>query len=249
MKRWAWRGFGPARWLVLLALLLSGCLQPKRKDDWLLSPPPPSLNPAQFYLLACPDAVDVIFVEHPDLGRRVRVNSEGNIDLGVLGKIRVEGETPAEARANVNFQRAGVSAQEVHVHVAEYNSRKVFLFGQVKGQARAVPYLGPETIVEFLRRTCALTKDSAWNEIHLVRAHLVEGMPPEVIPIDLEAILEHCDERTNIRLQPLDEIYVGEKVSSYVRRHVPTFLMPVYETMLGLVPDRHPERQAELAHP
>jgi len=242
MNAWAWRGFCP----VLMALLLSGCLRPERKDDGLIPPPQNPIKPGKLYTLAYPDVVDIVFADWPDLGETVGITSEGTVDLGVLGKICVEGETLAEARHAI-AERACVSRARVHIQVAEFNSRKIFLFGQVSGEARAVPYQGPETVVELLCRTNALTPDSAWNQIHLVRAHLTEGMPAEIMHIDLDAILQRGDERTNIRVQPLDEIYVGEKPSSYIRRLVPTILKPVFESCVGLVPDSHPDPPRALA--
>ena len=224
-------------WPALLIVLLSGCFRAVRKDDDL-PPPPIAIDPVQIYTLACPDVVEIGFASSPDDAARTSVvNSEGDLDLGSLGKVRIEGMTLTDARQAI-AERAGCSANEVLLRVARYRSRKLFLYGEAAGAVRTIAYRGPETVVDFLRRTQAITSDSAWNEIHLVRSHLAEGAAPEVLRIDLDAILKRNDNRTNVRLQPLDEIYIGEKPASHLRRAIPGFLRPMYDTVVELLPER-----------
>ncbi|HLW66524.1 MAG TPA: polysaccharide biosynthesis/export family protein [Gemmataceae bacterium] len=229
--------FGSRCCPVLLAVLLSGCFRAERRDDDL-PPLPVPVDPAKLYTLACPDVVEISFIDRPDDAiRTAAVNTEGEIDLGSLGKVRVEGMTLADARQAI-AQRVRCAAGEVQIRVAKHRSRKIFLYGEAAGAVRAVSYRGPETVVDLLRRTGAITPDSAWNEIHLVRSHLAEGAAPEVLRIDLDAILQRNDNRTNVRIQPLDEIYIGEKRSAYFRRAIPGFLRPMYDTVVGLIPER-----------
>src|SRR5262249_19596503 len=199
-------------------------------------------EPAKLYTLMCPDVVEVRLANWPaESIQTAAVNSESNIDLGRLGKMRVEGMTISDAQQAI-AARAGVSSNYVDVRVAGYNSRNVLLFGEVIGGARTVSYQGPETVVDVLRRSEALTADAAWNEIHLLRSHLASGSPPEVLRIDLNAILKRGDESTNIRVQPLDEIYIGEKPSAYFRRSVPGFFRPMYDAVVDLLPNRHRDK-------
>jgi len=223
-----------------MAFLLTGCLRSQRSAETVSSTPPPSpVNPSESYTLACPDVIEVLFDHYPGRHSSVPVNPDGTVDLGDLGSIRVDGRTPYEASQAI-AERAHIPINRVQVLVAQHNSRKIFLFGQVTGEAHTVSYEGPETVVELLRRTEALTPDSAWNQVDLVRSHLADGAPAEVFHIDLQAILLHGDDRTNIRVQPLDEIYVGERTSSYFRRLVPTFLKPFYESFLSILPQPNP---------
>ncbi|HEV3142809.1 MAG TPA: polysaccharide biosynthesis/export family protein [Gemmataceae bacterium] len=223
---------------LLFIALLSGCFRAERNDDGLPPPPPVQIDPAKIYTVACPDVVEISFLNRSDDAvRTATINSEGDIDLGTLGKMRIEGMTAAEAQQTI-AEQAGLPVEDVQVGVARYKSRKLFLFGDAAGAARIVSYHGPETVVDVLRRTGALTPDSAWNEIHLVRSHLADGAPSEVLRIDLEAILKRDDNRTNVRVQPLDEIYIGEKPSAHIRRSVPTFLRPLYDAIIDLLPER-----------
>jgi protein involved in polysaccharide export with SLBB domain len=223
--------------VLAAAVLCSGCLSAHKKHDGPPAPPDKLIVPSEVYTLACPDVIEVIFTDRPDLGQIVRVNPDGCVRLVHVGPVPVEGLTVADAAAQI-AERVELPPHKVLVQVVEYGSRQVFLFGQVHGGTRIVDYHGPETVVDLLRRTGGLSPDAAPEEIYVVRALLGEGIPAEVLTVDLDAILRKNDQRTNIRVQPLDEIYVGEKPRSRIERAVPTFLKPLYESVVELIPRR-----------
>src|SRR5262245_29583879 len=223
---------------VLAAVVLcSGCLSTHKKHDGPPTPPDRLIVPSEVYTLACPDVIEVVFADRPDLGQIVRVNPDGCVQLVHVGPIVVEGLTIADAAAQI-AERVELSPHRVLVHVVEYGSRQVFLFGQVHGGTRIVDYHGPETVVDLLKRTGGLSPNAAPEEIYIIRAQLGEGIPAEVLTVDLDAILNKNDQRTNVRVQPLDEIYVGEKSRSRIERTVPTFLRPIYQSIVDLIPHR-----------
>lgn len=225
---------------LMLALLLSqaGCLSAGKRREASTPPLPDyTIVASEVYTLACPDVVEVIFTDRPDFGQLAKIGPDGCIALGPLGNLRIEGLTAIEASSHI-AERVGLPEARVLVQPVEYNSRQVFLFGPARGEQRAVDYRGPETVVDLLKRTGGLSPDAAPDQIFVVRALLGEGIPAEVLTIDLEAILEHNDHRTNVRIQPMDEIYVGEKPRSRIGKAVPTFLKPLYENLVELIPHR-----------
>jgi protein involved in polysaccharide export with SLBB domain len=220
--------------LPLAVALLSGCFCSGKRDD--LPPPPPDqpINAAAVYSLGCPDLIEVTFVDWPDVSHAARIGADGCIPVGTLGRIRVEGGTAAEAAAAI-AQRAQIPARKVRVRVVEYNSRHVLVYSAANGEPRLVDYRGPETVIELLERISGLGMDGAAGEIHVVRAQLGEGIPAEVLPVDLEAILEKHDTRANIRVQPLDSIYIGELPRSWIGRSLPAILRPAYDLAVDLL--------------
>jgi protein involved in polysaccharide export with SLBB domain len=80
---------------------------------------------------------------------------------------------------------------------------------------------GPETVVELLRRTGGLTPQAEPAQVHVVRPNVAVGRRPEVFPVDLEAILMHGDDRSNVVVQPYDHIYVGETRRSVLAKYLP----------------------------
>src|SRR5262249_10600175 len=70
--------------------------------------------------------------------------------------------------------------------------------------------------------------------IQVVRAHVADGKPPEVFDVDLEAIMDKNDQETNIKLQPFDQVYVGQSNSLRIKKCLPPWLRPLYGRIFGL---------------
>jgi len=162
-----------------------------------------------------------------------RIHADGRINLGEAGRPRVDGETALEIVRTV-AEAVGVSPNQVHVAVAEYNSQYLYLFGQVTGLQRTVPYQGPETVVDLLHRVGGLTPGAALHDIRVVRPHVAEGKAPEVFHIDLPAILLRGDPETNVVLEPYDQIHIGQSRRSYFSDCLPPWLRPVYDRACGM---------------
>jgi protein involved in polysaccharide export with SLBB domain len=224
-------------WLGLLLCLPAGCALCRPPLDRAI-PAENGLevrreNVAEAYIVNCPDVLDVAVNAHPELTGQHEIGPDGRIDLGARGRLSVEGRTVADVAALL-AQAAGVSPSGVHVRVAEYRSQQLYLIGQVAGLQRVVPYRGPETVVDLLHRTGGITPGAAPDNVHVNRSRIFEGKPPEVIPIDLQAILLRHDARTNVYLQPQDQIYVGETRRFSISRCIPPWLRPLYETLCGM---------------
>lgn len=222
--------------LLLLTILGGGgCFSLKKATNALPFSSDIPIDPAEVYTLACPDVIQIFGVAPPAQPVVARIGPNGGVELPGLGAIRVEGLTVGEAAAEIARQ-ARLPADSIRVRVLEYASRQLFLYGQTESGPAAIDYRGPERVVDVLRRAGGLSPDAALNEIYVLRAQVSEGIPAEVLTVDLEAILRHNDHSTNVRVQPLDEIYVGEKPRSRVRRAIPTFLQPIYEGLVRLIP-------------
>jgi polysaccharide export outer membrane protein len=185
------------------------------------------------YCVECPDVLQVSLGDRSETGSNHIIAPDGRIDLGPLGRVRVEGLTPTVAAHRI-AAAARLPPQGVQVRVAEYRSQKIYLFGEVTGLQRAVPYQGPETVLDLLHRTGGITPGAAAGEVHVVRSHVPEGRAPEIFHVDLNAVVLKHDERTNLRLQPFDQVYVGETYPSTWEKCVPPCFRPFYEAAWGL---------------
>jgi protein involved in polysaccharide export with SLBB domain len=167
--------------------LVSGCAGDlPRLDRALLADRNPAAhdrNLAARYAVRCPDVLEVrVAGEGP--GGRCAVGPDGRIVVGDLGAVRVEGQTAPEI-ARAVARRAGLAPDVVAVRVAEFNSQQLFVYGEVAGLQRAVPYQGPETVLDLLQRTGGLTPGAAAGNVQIVRAHVADGKPPEEFQVDL----------------------------------------------------------------
>jgi protein involved in polysaccharide export with SLBB domain len=231
-------------------LFLAGCAaEQPHFDRALMSEPGAQERNREIpghYLVQCPDVLVLHVDRHGELEGSRPVGPDGRIDLGRLGQLRVEGQTLPEISRSI-AEVAGVDQADVIVRVGEYRSQHVYLYGQVKGLQRAVEYRGQETVLDLLQRVGGITPDGASNEVYVVRPHIEEGKPPEVYKIDLRAIVNEDDQRTNVRLMPFDEIHIGETRKSMLEKCVPPYFQPMFELCCGLA--RHwSARRAEQRH-
>lgn len=186
------------------------------------------------YQVGCPDVLAVTVADNADWQRRaIPIGVDGRIELGQAARLRVEGRTAAET-ATLIAARLGIPASQVRVDMAEYRSEKVYLFGEVAGQERAVSFRGQETVIELLQRAGGITPAAAPNEVYVIRPHVAQGQPPEVFPVKLRDILVDHDNRTNVVLEPSDQVHIGEMRRSTFGRCIPPILRPLYDGLCGM---------------
>jgi protein involved in polysaccharide export with SLBB domain len=190
---------------------------------------------AEHYTVTCPDVLSLAIADHAELSGPHPIGVDGRLDLEPVGRPRLEGATVPEVGRRL-ADLLGVPAEDVQVRVVEYHSECVFLFGEVIGMQRAVPYKGQETVVDLLRRTGGITAGAAPRECYVVRPHIGDPRRPEVFHVDLEAIVVNHDERTNVRLEPFDQVHVAGTRQAGFEKCVPPWLRPLYERLCGWLP-------------
>jgi protein involved in polysaccharide export with SLBB domain len=180
-------------------------------------------DPETRYLVRCPDRLEVRVAGHPDWTGTRPVGSDGRIPLDPSLRIPVDGLCVPEIRQSI-AHATGLPAHQISVHVADYRSQQVFLFGGVHGQERALPYRGPETVLDLLQRAGGIEPGTEVNRIFVVRPHVADGKPPEVFTVDLLAILFDHNQQSNIRLEPSDQVYIGQTTGEQLRCCLPPWL-------------------------
>jgi len=191
------------------------------------------LTATEVYRVGCPDVLEVQIEGRPELSGRRCVGPDGRIDLGGLGRLRVEGQAISDITRSL-AEAAAVSMAGVRVRVAEYQSQHVCLVGRTQAGHHVVAYRGPETVVDLLRREGGIAPGAAPDEVYLVRSHPGDDKRPEVFRIDLRAILLQHDARSNIPVLPNDQLYVGETRTFSFEKCIPPWFRPIYEALVGM---------------
>jgi len=216
-------------------LTVAGCAGNSGHLEKKLMAEKPQLLRNQDYLVGFPDVLTIQVRGHAEMSGAAVIAPDGRIHLGQGSRLRVEGKSLSEVAAIV-AGHAGLPTEAVTVKVKEYRSQPIFLIGQVVGWQRSVPYQGPETVLEVLQRVGGITPGAAVDDIYIVRAHVPDGPRPEVFHVDLKAILQKKDEKTNIRLLPYDQVYVGESSRAKLLKCLPPCLRPMFFPILGIRP-------------
>lgn len=229
--RFARRGLGLLLWLA------TGCaLQKPHLDQALLAENGATARNegvVEQYRVSCPDVLELTIELRPELTGKQVIGTDGCIALGPVGRLRVEGRTVAEIAGRV-ADEAGLRPERVRVRVADFKSQQIYLFGPGAGVQRTVAYQGPETVLDLLQRTGGITAGAAPGEVYVVRSHVADGKQPEVYHILLQAIVRNQDQRTNLRLQPFDQLHVAETRRSSLVTCFPRWMRPLYESICGL---------------
>jgi protein involved in polysaccharide export with SLBB domain len=224
---------------VLVLVLLAGCstTSPAVERNLMADRGQTNRNEgvAERYTVLCPDVLAIDLVGHPELSGPHPVGVDGCLDLEPLGRPCVEGQTVDEIAQEI-ADLAVVPVEHVRIRVADYRSQCVFLFGEVMGAERAVPYQGQETVLDLLQRIGGITPGAAPDDVYVVRPHVQDRQRPEVFHVDLPAIVLRHDERTNLRLLPFDQIHVGQTYRAKLTSCVPPWLRPVYESLCSWLP-------------
>jgi protein involved in polysaccharide export with SLBB domain len=219
-------------WGLTLSCLLAGCLGERAAVDRALMAEQGTASRNQgvveHYTLRCPDRVILDIARRPEMSGVRPLGADGRIDMGDMGRLRIEGRTLAET-ARLVAAAAGVDPADVHIAVAQYNSQQVYLFGPGITPQRSVAYRGQETVVDLLKRVGGIRPGAAPNHVYVVRPRVVEGKAPEVFHVDLRGILAHNDPTTNVRVQPFDEIHVGETRQASFEKYIPPLFLQLFD--------------------
>jgi len=163
------------------------------------------------YKIGPEDLLEISVFEEEKLNKTVRVSSQGNISLPLLGTIRVKGLTANELEKEVRELLAEkyLQSPNVSVFIKEYRSQRITVIGAVE---KPGPYdvTGQKTILAVLGMAGGL-KEDAGPLLFLIRPPQPEeevssaekdpgAMKLSTFVIDLEALLVKGDLALNLPL-------------------------------------------------
>ena len=151
------------------------------------------------------DLVEVRVFQEPDHSGIWRVSPEGTIDYPLCGKVALEGRTSSTAADSLReCLTRYLRRPQVSVLIREYNSKKIFVFGEVQ-KPGTFPHDGEMTIIQAITLAGGFTKLAAKNSTNVTR--IVEGQERKIrVPVaDIGVGREK-----NFLLQPGDIVFVPE---------------------------------------
>lgn len=189
-------------------------------------------HPHQDYKIGPEDLLEISVFEEEKLNKTVRVSSQGNIHLPLLGILRVKGLTAIELEREIRDLLAEKYIQNpnVTVFIKEYRSQRISVIGAVE-KPGVFDVSGQKTVLDMLAMAGGL-KEDAGSMLFLIRPPPSNEETPdkpseddEPIPktfvIDLDALLVKGDLSLNLPLIHGDvlnvpvagKIFVGGEVN------------------------------------
>lgn len=165
------------RLFVLTGLLLA--LAPFRAPAQENTPPVSSPRPASgtttspAYVLTNTDRVSVTIFGEDDLSRIARIDSQGRINLPLVGEVPVSGLKVSEAQSAIEraYQEGRyLRSPRVTITVEEYAAREVSIQGQVRSPGRyPLPIESSMTILELVTRAGGFTDTAKGTTVRITR--------------------------------------------------------------------------------
>jgi polysaccharide export outer membrane protein len=180
------------------------------------APPAPTLSPASAVetqaasvpsggTLGPGDLVEVRVFQEPDSSGVWRVSPEGTIDYPLCGKVELKGRTSSSAADALGQCLARyLRHPQVSVLIREYNSKKVFVFGEVQ-KPGTFPLDGEMSIIQAITLAGGFTKLAAKNSTNVTR--IIDGQERKIrVPVEDIGV----GREKNFLLQPGDIVFVPE---------------------------------------
>ena len=135
-----------------------------------------------------------------------QISPEGTVDVPLIGRITVTGLTPSEIARSIKERLLDgyLKSPYVSVYVKEYNSKKIFVLGEVR-KPGTFKYEDKMTIVQAVTLAGGLKALAAKDRLILTR--VVEGAERKFV-VPFERISE--GRSSNVFLQPGDIVFVPE---------------------------------------
>ena len=190
-------------------------------------------DPYSDYKIGPEDLLEISVFEDDKLNKTVRVSSQGNISLPLLGILRVKGLTANELEKEIRDLLAEKYFKDPHVSVfiREYRNQRISVMGAVE-KPGVFDVTGQKTVLDILPIAGGL-KNDAGQLLFLIRSPRPEGEIPkekkdsdEQVPktfvIDLEELLIQGDITLNLPLTHGDVINIPVSGKIFVGGEVKT---------------------------
>ena len=136
-------------------------------------------DPYRDYKIGPEDLLEISVFEVEKLNKTVRVSSQGNISLPLLGVLNVKGLTANQLEKELRELLAEKYLRDPHVSVfiKEYRSQRISVMGAVK-EPKVFEVTGQKTILDMLAMAGGL-RDDAGHLLFLIRPPALEDKVPE----------------------------------------------------------------------
>lgn len=178
------------------------------------------------YTLAPPDVIRIHAPVSPEVNSTTQqINPQGKVSLKLLGEVKVAGLTPQEAASKIELLLDRYyTAPKVGVEVVSYNSKSVYLFGEVSAKG-PYAYTGRDTLLDLVAK--ARPTFLAWQaKVEVIRPDPVTKERKKLV-VNLDEMIRKGDPTMNVLLEEGDIIYVPPTPLAWVGLRVRELLYPV----------------------
>ena len=165
------------------------------------------IRQSSHYSLGNTDILEIEVLRHPEVSGQYIINNEGNIQYEFIGDIQVEEKTKDQVRDILTERLADyIIAPEVTVKIVGYNSKIVYVIGEV-GSPGKIFMRGDTITVQDALVQAGLPMLSAKTGDGRLITPSADGHPVER-KVNVYKLLYKGDLRENLVMKPGDTLYV-----------------------------------------
>jgi polysaccharide export outer membrane protein len=208
------------RAVAAAALIGLGSMAPLFAAAQTPAAPPPAADTGKnfIYRLTIADRVRIVVFGEPDLSTIARIDARGNVNLFLVGDVRVSGSTINDAQKTIEAAyRDGrfLRNPQVTVSVEDYAPRVVTVDGQVKSPGPVpLPTESTLTVYQAIIRAGGFTDIAKGSAVTVTRV-LPDGAK-RVFTVDIDSLIKGKaraqGQDDTLLLEPGDIIYVPERL-------------------------------------
>ncbi len=184
------------------------------------------IEAASTYTLGKEDVIEVTVQRHPEVSGDYIVNHEGKIQYQFVGDVLVAGLTKEQVKEKLQeILSTYIVAPEVAVKIIQYNSKVVYVYGEVGSPGKIFMRGDTITIREALIQA-GLPLLSAANKKSQLITPSADGKAKKV-KVNVEALLYEGDLRENLVMRPGDTLYIPATGLTKVMRAIQPVAAPI----------------------
>ena len=192
------------------------------------------------YQVGPEDQLDIVVYGQDSLNRTLRVNGQGDIDMPLVGTVKVAGLTTQEIEKRLSdlYNANYLVNPQITVEVKEYRHQRVAVTGAVM-KPGSYELIGPRSLLEVLAMAGGIANqgslaggggslagdvvdvirhENAPEPVATIKAGAVQPFAPktETMVIDLRRLMSGQDPQSNLMIRNGDVVYVPNAGTAYV---------------------------------
>ncbi len=180
------------------------------------------------YTLGANDVIEVTVMRHPEVSGQFIINNEGNIQYEFVGDVPVIGLTK-KGVADLLESKLGqyIISPEVNVKIVGYNSKVVYVIGEVGRPGKIYMQGDTITVREALVQAGLPLLSAKTGKSKLITPSA--NAKPETKNINVQKLLYEGDLRENLVMKPGDTLYIPPTLLSKAMRAISPVAQPIGE--------------------
>jgi protein involved in polysaccharide export with SLBB domain len=230
--------------LVLILAASAGCQSSQRDLVAFLKAHEHDVS-AIDYRVGIPDTLAITAPQVLEIdGESQTIQPDGKVALRLLGPVKVVGMTEREIAAKLTrLLSPYYEDPKVQVRVANYRSKRIYLYGQVSGSGQggsggggaaneawiSLPYTGRDTVLDVLAQT-GLSFIAWRSQVRIIRSSPIAEERRDIL-VDVAHMMTTGDTAKNVLLQPNDIVYVPPTPLGWLGLRIQEVLFPFQPVM------------------